>query len=103
MFRTVEDIAKANESHGHCWFSPATMEAWGTRIESEVIGGSWFISSEDHPSGAQHGRVYSVRHVSSDGDVHTDRRTNTGDYSGTWEAREEIDRLLRTLSTCGCE
>jgi hypothetical protein len=103
MFSTIGDIERANTNLGHCWFSADTMQAWDTRIESEVIGGYWFITSEAHPSGPQHGRVYSIRHAASDGDVHTDRRTNVGDYSGTWTAREEIDRLLRTLSTCGCE
>jgi hypothetical protein len=100
MFRTVEEIKAANERLGHYWFTAATMETWGTQIESEVIRGHWFITSEDHPSGS---RRFSVRHATSDGDVHTDRRTNAGDYTSRWDAREEIDRLLTTLSTCGCD
>ncbi len=45
-FASIAEIREANKSLGHHWFDPDAMEAFGTTIESEVIGGRYFVTGE---------------------------------------------------------
>lgn len=67
----VESIAglKAlNAQNGMCWFEKSTMRFFGTRIESGVIRGKYFITSEQPPHGS---RKFTVRSFNDQGDVYT--------------------------------
>jgi len=69
--RKVESIAalkRLNEANGGCWFDAGSMEFFGTRIESDIIRGSFFITSEQPPHGA---RKYSIRSFDEQGSVET--------------------------------
>jgi hypothetical protein len=100
MYSTMREIASANAAYGHNWFSPDTMETWGTQVESDVIGGAWFVTSDKHWSGQ--GRAYTVRHASDSGDVHTDRRTTAGQFDCLDDAIGAAHGLARRVSVVCC-
>lgn len=93
-FRTMEDVRKANRELGHVWFDQATMEYHGTVVESELIDGEWFVTSDRTWDGK---RAYTIRHVDSDGDVHTDRSTELCQFSMFVDALDGARRLARGL------
>lgn len=57
--KTMADVMRNNKEAGLFWFSPACMRFFKSRIESELIGGKFFISSEQ--SGEDAPRLYSIR------------------------------------------
>lgn len=65
---TIAEVKALNERNGGCWFQPAEMRFFGTRIESGVIAGQYFVSSEQPPHGP---RQYSVRSFDEKGSVDT--------------------------------
>ena len=68
MFDSMEDLIEANKSAGNYWFSPSTMAWFGSRIESGLIGGRYFVTSEQGPDEP---RRYSVREAQSDATIET--------------------------------
>lgn len=69
MFSTIEDVIAANQAAGGHWFDPATLRFFRGRIETDLIDGRWFVSSEQNGEDAP--RRYTVRAVASDGTVST--------------------------------
>jgi len=63
-FETVAEIKAANEATGQHWFDVNIMWVFGTRIATEVIGGRYFISSDDTPR-------FTVRVAADDGRIDT--------------------------------
>ena len=72
-FKTIADVRAANAAIGNNWFSRSTMRFWKTRIESSLIGGRWFITSEDEWAldGRKPARIYCVREANADGSIKT--------------------------------
>lgn len=66
--RTMAELKALNKENGGCWFSPGSMKFFGTKIESGIIAGRYFITSEQPPSGP---RKYSVRSFDDKGGVDT--------------------------------
>lgn len=56
---TMADVKRGNEGAGFFWFSPATMRFFQCKIESGLIGGKFFVTSEQ--SGWDSPRLYSIR------------------------------------------
>jgi hypothetical protein len=69
MFANMDEVKAANQADGQHWFDGPTMAFFRCRIESQLIGGRWFISSEQSAEDAP--RLYTVRAVASDGTVST--------------------------------
>lgn len=69
MYKTIAEIKAANKASGGYWFSPDTIRFFNSKIESDVMYGHFFITSErfDHNSP----RLYSVRYCDKDGDIMT--------------------------------
>lgn len=65
---TIADLKRLNEQNGGCWFGKGEMAFFGTRIESGIIRGQYFITSEQPPHGP---RKYSVRQFDDQGDIDT--------------------------------
>ncbi|KKL24508.1 hypothetical protein LCGC14_2414580 [marine sediment metagenome] len=67
-YDSIEEIIQANESIGHCWFSPSTTSFFRSKVYPEIYGGRFFVSSEktsfDDPT-----RVYTVREVNDRGAI----------------------------------
>ncbi|WP_336794367.1 hypothetical protein [Gordonia malaquae] len=69
-YNTIDDIKAANTKIGHSWFDPTTTAYHGSRIESEVIGGRYFVeSSFGVPGDEDSGRIYRAVEATPTGDV----------------------------------
>jgi len=56
---TITDIKRANRKAGYHFFSPKTMDYWGSKIFPEIYKGRYFITSEPTYDGRR--RLYTVR------------------------------------------
>ena len=68
MYETLEQVQQANRQAGRHWFSPDTLEFFESVMESEIIAGRFFITSEKPPHGP---RMFSVREADEDGNIYT--------------------------------
>lgn len=66
--KSIAELEELNRQNGGYWFSRDSMRFFGTRIESGVIRGRYFITSEQPPHGS---RKYSVRSFDAQGSVDT--------------------------------
>ncbi len=67
-YETIDDVISANESIGNHFFSPSTMRFFKCRIESRLIAGHRFVTSEQGPDGI---RKYTIRDAKPDGTIDT--------------------------------
>lgn len=65
---TIADLKALNERNGGCWFGKGEMAFFGTRIESEIIRESFFITSEQPPHGP---RMFTIRTFDEHGNIKT--------------------------------
>jgi hypothetical protein len=68
MFSTIQEIRDANIKIGNNWFSPDTIRFFKSKIESNVLHGRYFISSEKAPGC---GRKFTIRIAADDGSIGT--------------------------------
>ena len=68
-YQTIEDVKSANRQTGGHWFDRDTMRFFNTKIESGLIGGKYFITSERYDEDRP--RKYTVRMAAPDGSVDT--------------------------------
>lgn len=66
--KTMADVRAANKAARKHFFDRATMKFFGSRVESGLLRGGFFITSEQPPHG---GRVFSIRVALKDGRVET--------------------------------
>ncbi len=57
-YANLNAVVKANDEAGGHWFEADTMEFFKARLETDLIGGRYFITSERGPYGP---RAFSVR------------------------------------------
>jgi hypothetical protein len=88
MYNSIEEIKDANAVVGQLWFSPATMRFFDSRIESGVLRGAYFVTSEQPPGGP---RVFSVRYADERGYV-----TTIGEF-GAYTTRAAAIAAVNTL------
>lgn len=62
MFSTMQEVREANKAAGRFWFSESTTRFFNSRVETELIAGRWFVTSESNGT-----RRYTVREVLDDG------------------------------------
>lgn len=89
-YKTLADVRQANKEIDHHFFDRNTMHFFGTKIESTLYAGRYFITSEQPPHGP---RLFTIREAQPDGQVKT-----VGDAHGFKfkdDAREAIRALLR--------
>lgn len=65
---TIAELKELNAENGGCWFKPGEMRFFGTRIESGIVAGHYFVTSELAPHGP---RKYSVRSFDESGSIDT--------------------------------
>jgi hypothetical protein len=66
-FFTIQQIKDANKAAGHFFFSPSTMTFFRSRVLRGVIGGHYFITSEQFDASSP--RLYTVRRANDDGTI----------------------------------
>ena len=74
MFKTIADVRQANKDAGHYFFERQTMNFFGSRIESSLYAGQYFITSEEGLYESDP-RRYTIRMARPDGSVQ-----NASDY-----------------------
>ena len=63
-FKTMSEYRKHCKENGSHWFSRDTMNFFGSRIESHLKGGRWFIESQlDGPAWVNPERIYLLREI----------------------------------------
>jgi hypothetical protein len=90
--RTMADVRAANRAAGMCWFDRGSMAFFGSRIESALIAGRYFITSEKGFN-ATDPRRFSVREALPTGSIDT-----VGEFRGYAtldDARDAIAELRK--------
>lgn len=99
----LPDAVKANKAANLFFFSPDTMRFFDSRIESGLIGGALFITSERPPKGARSGdwekRRFTIRAALADGNVAT--IGDFGEYPTQSKAHKAAERLAADLRADG--
>lgn len=73
MFKTMSEVRAANRAAGYNWFRKDTMRFWKSKIETGLLKGQYFVSSEDEWAidGRKPKRIYAVRQAHADGHIET--------------------------------
>lgn len=67
-YANLHDVMEANDQAGRHWFEDDAMQFFKTRLESDLIDGRYFITSEHGPHGP---RAFSVRMADEDAHIQT--------------------------------
>ena len=74
MFKTLAEVKAANKANGNYWFERSTMRFFNSVIESRLMDGGFFITSERME--LTFPKRYTVREAMPDGDIKTvDRKS----------------------------
>jgi hypothetical protein len=90
-YRTIEDVKAANRQIGNHWFDRGTMRFFNTKIESGLIGGKYFITSERCDD--NHPRLFTVRRAEPDATIDTVGEFQQ--YRTRDDAREAVRELVK--------
>jgi hypothetical protein len=91
MFKNMTDVIAANQRLGQHWFSKGAMEFFNTVIETDLIDGRHFITSDRME--IEDKKRYAIREVDSLGRVQT--IGNIRDFASVKGAEAYIETLLR--------
>jgi hypothetical protein len=94
MFKSMSELREKNKEIGHCFFDRDTMKFWGSRIESALYRGTYFITSEKGNT-AQEKRKYSIRRALKTGEIVTEGKLRA--YSTLDDAKEAVRDLIRAM------
>jgi hypothetical protein len=64
----MDDLKALNAENGGCWFEPASMRFFKTKLETGILAGGYFITSEKSPGDV---RAFTLRSFNEQGDVKT--------------------------------
>jgi len=67
-YDNLNAVVKANDEVGHHWFETDTMEFFKTKLETDLIDGRYFITSERGP---HFPRAFSIRMADEDAHIQT--------------------------------
>lgn len=99
-FNSIDEIKAANEARGDSWFSPDGRAPSDATVESEVIGGYYFVESHyRRRNDPASGRRYCGVAVSTDGELaYLPGSLGSGrdDFTSVDEVREFIADLMTT-------
>lgn len=84
-WKTIDDVIAANRRIGHHWFEPSTMRFFESTIETGILKGCYFVSSE---TGPDRKTGYTLRVVRENGSVGT---------VGTFRAHKSVDDAKEAL------
>lgn len=93
-FKTIADVRAANKASGHHWFDRSTMKIFGSRVESGLYGGKYFISSELDFHGND--RRYTIRIARANGEIADG--SDFRQFAFIEDARDEARKLARLVT-----
>ena len=86
MFKTIKEIKQANRSRGYHFFDDASMKFFNSRIETGVLHGEYFITSEQFNYTSP--RLFTIRKVKANGQVIT---------IGEFQHYRSLDEAIKAL------
>lgn len=86
-YATLRDVVTANDDAGRHWFEDDTMQFFKSRLESDLIDGRYFITSEHGPYGP---RAFTIRMADEDAHIQT-----IGDFMGYETLTDAIHGVTR--------
>lgn len=93
MFKTISEVKKANKEIGQFFFEKTTMRFFNSRIESGILKGRFFITSERFNEDAP--RLFTLREVKPDGKVET--LGEFQEFATIQEAKEYLKNHLKGI------
>ena len=87
-YTNLQDVVRANDEAGQHWFDADTMAFFKSRLESDLIDGRYFISSERGPYGP---RAFSIREADEDAHIQT-----VGEFMG-YETKADATHAVTQL------
>lgn len=107
-YRTLSDLRAANAAAGFHFFARDTMKWWRSRVESTLIRGRYFITSEDEFAldGRRPERIYTVRFANDNASIDTMRsylrsKDNAREFIRLTAKGEHVRRNCGTCKICG--
>lgn len=89
MFKSLAEVKKANKGIGHHWFDTDTMKFWKTRLETDLLGHRYFVTSDEM---FDRSRAYTIRQANDDGTIDT-----VGDF-GQYKTRKAAIAEAKALA-----
>ena len=94
QFENMEQIKEANRKNGHYWFSPGTMQFFNSIVESELLEGGFFITSEKFKKDSP--KRYTIRQITNNkGQIKTAGKFQ--DFKTLQSARKGVEKLQLEL------
>lgn len=93
FYTSIADVRAANAAIGGHWFERGSMRFFNSVIESKLIGGRWFVTSERMDLDRR--KLYSVREALPTGEIDT-----VGEFQG-YGTREDAMDAVRELVWAG--
>lgn len=79
QIETISQLRALNEKNGGCWFTPDTMRFFKTKIETGIIDGQYFVTSDASGFGDSSPRKFTIRSFDAEGSVDTVEEFNKFD------------------------
>lgn len=89
-FKTMDDVRAANRAIKQQWFSGGAMKFFNSRVETELIRGRYFITSEMMYNDTD--KKFSIRAVKPNGEI--EDISEFQEYATLEEATEDLARIL---------
>ena len=90
QFGSLAEVKAAFKAEGDNWFDKSVMEWWHSKVESQLIGGQFFITSEQRETDTE--RKFSVRKV-----IRTKAGSLSIDTSGEFHSHETLAQAHAAL------
>ena len=96
QFGSLAEVKAAFEAEDNGWFSKGTMAWWHSKIESDLAGGQFFITSEQREADTE--RKFSVRKVirTKAGSLSIDTIGEFHSHETLAQARAALDEVIKT-------
>jgi hypothetical protein len=97
-FRNLGEVKRANKERGGFWFSKDTLAYFDSHLESKLIGGQYFVTSEQfHGSDGSDPRRFTIREVLNE-QAEIGTVGEFQQYTTLQEALDTIDTLVKERS-----
>ena len=93
-FNTLAEVQAANEKYGRFFFSEATMNFFNSRLETDLLVGGYFVTSEQFDDESP--RLFTIRRVKNVSG-HIETIGSFQEYKTKDEAKKALHRLTSAL------
>ncbi len=90
-FQSIDEVKDLNQKSGHYFFSKDTMKFFESKIETDLIGGRYFVTSESS-SFDDRDRKFTIREALPNGDIKT--VGEFGGYKSRHRAKQACELLV---------